>query len=137
MPKAMKIGYNALINSAKRAIREIDPETLINEFDSSRMMLVDVRDLREIQKSGRIPGSFHCPRGMLEFWIDPASPYYKPVFGEERLFVFYCWLDWRSALSAQTAQTMGLEQVAHIKGGFKAWIDSGGPVEMVQAKARV
>ncbi|HKJ62753.1 MAG TPA: rhodanese-like domain-containing protein [Hyphomicrobiales bacterium] len=132
MPKAMKIGYDALVRAAKRNISEIEPEAVLNDISNDKYTFIDVRDIREVKKTGRIPGSFHCPRGMLEFWIDPASPYYKPIFGEARHFVFYCWLDWRSALSASTAQTMGLENVAHIKGGFKAWIDSGGPVEMLE-----
>jgi rhodanese-related sulfurtransferase len=131
MQKALKIGYDALISSAKRNIRELTPETIINELEGDGTILIDVRDIREIQKLGRIPGSVHCPRGMLEFWVDPASPYYKPIFGEDKQFIFYCWLDWRSALAAQTVQMMGLENVAHIKGGFKAWIASGGPVETV------
>lgn len=130
MPKAMKVGYDALVRSAKRNICEIDPETALNNISRDEYTFVDVRDIRELKRTGRIPGSFHCPRGMLEFWVDPASPYYKPIFGETRSFVFYCWLDWRSALSTYTAQTMGLTNVTHIKGGFKAWIDYGGPVEM-------
>jgi rhodanese-related sulfurtransferase len=134
MPKALKVGYDALVRSARRNIHEIEPETVLNDISSDKYTFIDVRDIRELKKTGRIPGSFHCPRGMLEFWVDPASPYYKPIFGEERNFVFYCWLDWRSALSASTAQTMGLENVAHIKGGFKAWIDTGGPVEMLDDK---
>jgi rhodanese-related sulfurtransferase len=72
---------------------------------------------------------------MLEFWIDPASPYFKPVFGEPKRFVFHCALDWRSALSTQTAQRMGLDNVAHMKGGFKAWKDADGPVELLPQKA--
>lgn len=132
MPKSMKIGYDALVRSAKRVIREVEPKEIMTAFDSSRMTFVDVRGIREIQEAGRIPGSFHCPRGLLEFWIDPASPYFEPIFGETRQFIFYCWLDWRSALAAQTAQMMGLRDVAHIAGGFKAWIDCGGAVEPVQ-----
>jgi rhodanese-related sulfurtransferase len=132
MPKAMKIGYDALVRSAKRQIRELEPEAVLTDGPSDKYTFIDVRDIRELKKTGRIPSSFHCPRGMLEFWIDPGSPYFKPIFGEDRQFVFYCWLDWRSALAASTAQQMGLENVAHIKGGFKAWIDSGGPVEMLE-----
>lgn len=132
MPKAMKVGYDALVSSARRNIREIEVEAVLNDISNDKYTFIDVRDVRELKKTGRIPGSFHCPRGMLEFWIDPASPYYKPIFGENRHFVFYCWLDWRSALAAATVQTMGLENVAHIKGGFKAWVDGGGPVEMLE-----
>jgi rhodanese-related sulfurtransferase len=100
-------------------------------LDNGDFVIVDVRDIREIERDGRIPGSFHCPRGMLEFWIDPASPYFKAEFGENKRFLFLCALDWRSALATQTAQNMGLAKVAHIKGGFKAWKAAGGPVETV------
>jgi rhodanese-related sulfurtransferase len=134
MPKAMKIGYDALIEAARREIRELEPDEVMAELERGEVVIVDVRDVREIERDGRIPGSVHCPRGMLEFWIDPASPYYKPVFGEPKRFVFQCALDWRSALATQTAQAMGLENVAHLKGGFKAWKAAGGPVETVGEK---
>jgi rhodanese-related sulfurtransferase len=134
MPKAMKIGYDALIEAARREIRELEPDEVMAELERGDVVIVDVRDVREIERDGRIPGSVHCPRGMLEFWIDPASPYYKPVFGEAKRFVFQCALDWRSALATQTAQAMGLENVAHLKGGFKAWKAAGGPVETVGEK---
>ena len=96
------------------------------------VVLVDLRDPRELQREGRVPGAFHCPRGMLEFWIDPASPYHKPVFGEDKTFVFFCAAGWRSALATHTAQRMGLKPVAHIDGGFAAWRDAGGDVELVE-----
>jgi rhodanese-related sulfurtransferase len=134
MPKAMKIGYDALIEAARREIRELEPDEVMAELERGDVVIVDVRDVREIERDGRIPGSVHCPRGMLEFWIDPASPYYKPVFGEPKRFVFQCALDWRSALATQTAQAMGLGNVAHLKGGFKAWKAAGGPVETVGEK---
>jgi len=82
-----------------------------------------------LERDGRVPGAFHCPRGMLEFWIDPQSPYHKPVFGEDKKFVFFCAGGLRSALATQTAQHMGLKPVAHIRGGFGAWKKAGGPVE--------
>jgi rhodanese-related sulfurtransferase len=135
MPKAMKIGYDALIEAARREIKEVTPDEAMAEMAESDVVIVDVRDIREIERDGRIPGSVHCPRGMLEFWIDPASPYFKPVFGEAKRFIFQCALDWRSALATQTAQRMGLENVAHMKGGFKAWKAAGGPVERVEETA--
>ena len=134
MSKALKIGYDALVQAAKREIRELEPEDVIPVMEDQDVAIVDVRDVRELEREGRIPGSIHCPRGMLEFWIDPASPYFKPVFGESKRFIFHCALDWRSALATQTAQTMGLENVAHIKGGFKAWKQAGGPVETLERK---
>jgi rhodanese-related sulfurtransferase len=135
MPKPMKIGYEALIEAARREIEEISVDQLQEMLEQGGVLVVDVRDNREIERDGRIPGSFNCPRGMLEFWIDPASPYFKAPFGETRRFVFHCALDWRSALATQTAQKMGLENVMHLKGGFKAWKEAGGEVEMVEKRA--
>ena len=135
MPKPMKIGYEALVEAARREIEEIGPERLQEMQAEGDVLVVDVRDIRELEREGRIPGSFHCPRGMLEFWIDPASPYFRPEFGEDKRFVFHCALDWRSALSTQTAQRMGLGNVMHLKGGFKGWKEAGGVVEKVEKKA--
>lgn len=92
------------------------------------VLFVDLRDPRELDREGMIPGAFHCPRGMLEFWIDPESPYAKPQFQSGKQFVFYCASGWRSALSARTAQEMGLEKVSHITDGFSGWKAAGGPV---------
>ena len=92
---------------------------------------VDLRDIRELQRSGKIPGAFSCPRGMLEFWIDPKSPYHKEIFNLDKTYVFYCASAWRSALSAKLAQDMGLAPVAHIAGGFSAWLKAEAPVEEV------
>ena len=125
----MKVGYKALVDAARAEIETVSPEELMALQQQSEVVVVDVRDIREIEREGRIPGSFHCPRGMLEFWIDPESPYFKPVFGEAKRFVFHCALDWRSALSTQTAQRMGLGPVAHLEGGFQAWKAAGGVVE--------
>lgn len=90
---------------------------------------IDVRDVRELERTGRIPGAKHCPRGMLEFWIDPESPYHKPLFSEDARFVFYCAAGWRSALSAQTAKHMGLQNVTHLQGGMGAWLEAGASTE--------
>jgi rhodanese-related sulfurtransferase len=135
MPKPMKIGYEALVEAARREIEEITPEQLQEMQEQGGVLVVDVRDIRELEREGRIPGSFNCPRGMLEFWIDPASPYYRPEFGGESRYVFHCALDWRSALATQTAQRMGLENAMHLKGGFKAWKEAGGAVEKMEKKA--
>jgi rhodanese-related sulfurtransferase len=97
---------------------------------------IDVRDIRELDREGRVPGAFHCPRGMLEFWIDPASPYHKPEFAQDKRFVFFCAGGWRSALAAQTAHRMGLGPVAHIAGGFGAWRKANGPLEAPAAKPK-
>ena len=94
------------------------------------VIFVDLRDPRELERDGMIPGAFHCPRGMLEFWIDPESPYFKPVFGEDKRFVFFCAAGWRSALATHAVQQMGLAPVAHVAGGFSAWREAGGPVDL-------
>ena len=99
------------------------------------VVLVDIRDIRELQRDGKVPGAMHCPRGMLEFWIDPESPYHKPKFAEDKKFVFFCAAGMRSALATQMAQRMGLKPVAHIGGGFGAWKKAGGPVEMPEPKS--
>ena len=98
------------------------------------VVFVDIRDIRELRRDGRIPGAFHCPRGMLEFWVDPESQYHKPVFAGEKKFVFFCRGAKRSALATQTAQRMGLRPVAHLAGGFGAWQQAGGPVEFEPKK---
>jgi rhodanese-related sulfurtransferase len=94
-------------------------------------VLVDLRDPRELEREGKMPGAFHCPRGMLEFWIDPESPYHKPIFAQDKQFVFFCGGGWRSALAVKVAQEMGLTPVAHIDGGFAAWKKAGAPIEPV------
>ena len=91
-------------------------------------VFIDLRDIREIQRLGMIPGAHSCPRGMLEFWIDPDSPYHKPVFNQDKIYVFYCASGWRSALAAKTAMEMGLEPVMHLEGGFTEWVKQDGPV---------
>jgi rhodanese-related sulfurtransferase len=110
-------------------VEEIDVEAAKALHGRPDVQFVDLRDPRELEIEGRMPGAFHCPRGMLEFWIDPASPYAKPVFQEDKTFVFFCAGGLRSALAAQTAQEMGLGPVKHVKGGFGAWKKSGAPVD--------
>ncbi len=129
MPQQIKTGYKTLVEAACREIEEIPAPAAHALAGQPDVVLVDLRDPRELEREGRIPSAFHCPRGMLEFWIDPESPYHKPVFAEDKKFVFFCGGGWRSALASKTAQDMGLKPVAHIVGGFKAWKDSGGPVE--------
>jgi rhodanese-related sulfurtransferase len=119
----------AMVEAAKRQIEEIPSEDAIKLHGDPDVVLVDIRDPRELERDGQIPGAFRVTRGMLEFWIDPASPYLKPVFGEDKKFVFFRAGGWRSALAARTAQDMGLKPVAHILGGYKGWKDASGPVE--------
>ncbi len=118
-----------MVTAAEAAVGHITAETAKSFVERDDVRFIDVRDVRELAKTGRIPGAKHCPRGMLEFWIDPDSPYHKPLFVEDVQFVFYCASGWRSALAAQTAKNMGLSQVTHLKGGISAWIEAGLPVE--------
>jgi rhodanese-related sulfurtransferase len=134
MPQTITTGYKALCEAAEREIETLPVEEAIKRADRDDTVLVDIRDIRELQREGRVPGAFHCPRGMLEFWIDPDSPYHKPVFAQDKSFVFFCGGGLRSALAAQTAHRMGLQPVAHVAGGFGAWKKAGGPVEAPEAK---
>ena len=98
-------------------------------------LFVDLRDVRELEREGVIPGAFHAPRGLLEFWVDPQSEYFKPVFGQGKRVVLFCAVGWRSALAAKTLQDMGMEHVCHVDGGFNAWKAAGAPVAVLQKKA--
>ena len=134
MPQAITTGYKALVEAAEKEIETISTEDAIKLQGRDDTVLVDIRDIRELQRDGKVPGAIHCPRGMLEFWIDPNGSYFKPVFGQDKKFVFFCAGGLRSALAAQTAQRMGLKPVAHIEGGFSAWKKAGGPVEQPSQK---
>ena len=134
MSQTITRGYKAMVADANAAIETVPAKEAVTLHGRDDVVLVDLRDPRELEREGRIPGAFHCPRGMLEFWIDPESPYHKPVFGEDKRFVFFCAGGMRSALAAATAKEMGLKPVAHIEGGFGAWREAGGPVEKVVPK---
>ena len=136
MPSTISTGYQQLLDDARKEIVEIPAAEAIALLNDPNTVIVDIRDPRELAIEGRIPGSVHAPRGMLEFWVDPASPYFKPVFGEDKRFVFHCAAGWRSALATQAVQRMGLKPVAHIAGGLKAWKEAGGPIETVEARKR-
>ena len=129
MPQTITKGYEALLAEANAAIETLSVDSAIALAGASDVVFIDLRDPRELEREGRMPGAFHCPRGMLEFWIDPQSPYAKPVFQEDKKFVFFCAGGWRSALAAKAAQDMGLQPVAHIAGGFGAWKKANGPIE--------
>jgi rhodanese-related sulfurtransferase len=126
-----KVGYKELVEAAEKRIRIISAEDAVGLLGSDEVVFVDLRDVRELKREGGIPGAFHCPRGLLEFWIDPESPYHHAVFAEPKEFVFFCNLGWRSALAADIAQQMGL-RTCHIDGGFEAWKAFGG--EVAQSK---
>ena len=134
MPSTITKGVSALLDEANAEIRTIPASEAVAMAADATVLFVDLRDPRELAREGRVPGAFHCPRGMLEFWIDPGSPYAKPVFQEDRIFVFYCASGWRSALATKAAQDMGLDPVAHVGGGFSAWREAGGAVETVEPR---
>jgi len=122
-----------MVATARARIEEIAAADAIALVDDPSVQIVDLRDPRERQRSGFIPGSFHCPRGMLEFWVDPDSPYFKEVFAEDKKFVFHCASGWRSALSVATLNDMGFD-AAHITEGFTGWEKAGGPIEQVKPR---
>lgn len=128
MPLHITKGYRQLVAEAEKEIETIGAEQALALHGNDGVVFVDLRDVRELWREGTIPGAFHCPRGMLEFWIDPDSIYYKDLFASGKKFLFFCNLGWRSALAAQICQKMGLTPVAHIGGGFDAWKQAGGPV---------
>ncbi len=134
MATPMIKGYKALLAEADAEIEAIEAADAIKLINDPNVVIVDIRDPRELVLEGKIPGSVHAPRGMLEFWIDPDSPYFKPLFGEGKKYVFHCAAGARSALATQAVQRMGLKPVAHIKGGLTAWKAAGGPIEMPAAK---
>ena len=131
----IKKGYQELLAEANAGIETLSVEAAIEAHGNPDVVFVDLRDPREMDREGKVPDAFACTRGMLEFWIDPASPYAKPIFAEPKRFIFFCAGGWRSALAAKTAQDMGMENVAHIEGGFSAWKQAGGPVEAPKPKS--
>ena len=118
-----------LVRSAKAEIESLSVKAVRQSLDRQDILLVDIRDVRELDREGRNPGAYHAPRGMLEFWIDPHSPYHKSVLATDQKLVLFCASSWRSALAAKALQDMGVRNVAEMDGGFSAWKDSGGAVE--------
>ena len=129
MPQNIRKSVMAMVAEADAQVRKVEIDEALALHGRDDVVFIDLRDVRELAKTGRIAGARHVPRGMLEFWIDPESPYHKPFFGEDGTFVFYCAGAWRSALAAKTADDMGLAPVAHLGGGIQAWIDAGGPID--------
>lgn len=121
-------GIKELLAEANEAVRTVPTAEAIAMLGEDGVTFVDLRDPRELERDGMVPGAFHATRGMLEFWVDPASPYHKPIFAEDRQFVLYCASGWRSALAAKTLVDMGMTNVAHVEGGFTAWKQADGPV---------
>jgi rhodanese-related sulfurtransferase len=126
-------GYKDLLAEANALIETVPVQRAISILDNDNYEFIDLRDFREIQRTGKIPGAFSCPRGMLEFWIDPESPYHKEIFSKDANFVFYCASAWRSALATKAAKEMGLSNVSHIDGGFTNWEKYGGPIEKLES----
>ena len=124
---SLKITAAEMVANARAQIKEIETPELIAMLDDPNLVIVDIRDPRERERSGFIPDSFHAPRGMIEFWIDPDSPYFKDLFAQDARFVFHCASGWRSALTVQTVNAMGF-QAAHLKEGFSTWEQHGGPI---------
>jgi rhodanese-related sulfurtransferase len=124
----LKKGFRALVDEAMAEVKTYSVSEVMGKLDDPHVQLVDIRDVRELEREGIIPNAFHAPRGMMEFWVDPESPYHKPLFAQDKEFIFFCAAGWRSALTTKTVQDMGLPRVAHIEGGFGAWKQAGGPV---------
>ena len=128
MPQEIKVGHKQLMAEAEARVQHVSAQEAIGLMERDDVVIVDIRDVRELQREGRIPGSFHAPRGMLEFWVDPESPYHKAIFAEDKTFVIHCASGWRSLLATEVLQRMGLKPVLNLKGGFGAWKEAGGPV---------
>ena len=127
-------GFPALVDEAMAQVTTHSVDQVRQRLDDPALQLVDIRDARELEREGTVPGAINAPRGMLEFWVDPDSPYYKPVFGDEgKQYVLFCGAGWRSALAAKALQDMGMTNVAHIDGGFTEWAKQGAPVESYEA----
>jgi rhodanese-related sulfurtransferase len=125
----LKISSAQMVKAARQRIEEIESKDLIAMLGDPDVVVVDIRDIRERQRSGFIPGSFHAPRGMIEFWVDPDSPYHKQIFAQDnKTFVFHCASGWRSALTVATLQDMGFK-ASHLKEGFSTWKEHDGPIE--------
>lgn len=132
--KKLKVTAAEMVENSRARIEEIETKDLIAMVDDPNVVIVDIRDIRERQRGGFIPGSFHAPRGMIEFWVDPDSPYFKEVFGQDdKKYVFHCASGWRSAITVATLKDMGFE-AAHLKEGFSTWEKQGGPVERMDPK---
>lgn len=130
-----RLGVMDLVEQAQKVIKEESVADTMAQADNADYLIVDVRDIRERQRDGFIPQSFHCPRGMLEFWIDPKSPYFKTEFEGKSRIVFHCAADWRAMLCTHIAQRMGNDNVAYMKGGLAQWKETGGDVAFPKPKS--
>lgn len=126
---SLKLSVAELVEQAQARIESLSAEQALALLDDDQVRFVDLRDVRELQRQGTIPGALHAPRGMLEFWVDPESPYHKPEFASGQRFVLFCALGHRSALATAQLMDMGFGPVCDIEGGFQAWQQAGGPVQ--------
>lgn len=129
MPQTITKGIKALLDEANAIVTLMPIAEAKTRLDDDDYVFVDIRDIREVKRGGTLPGAVLCPRGMLEFWIDPDSPYHKPMFNQDKTYVFYCAGALRSALAAKVAMEMGLAPVQHLEGGFAGWVKQDGPVD--------
>ena len=127
-------GFRALVDEAMAQVTTYSVQEVKAKLHDPKVQIVDIRDVRELN-DGTVTGAFHAPRGMLEFWVDPASPYFKPLFGDEgKEFILFCGAGWRSALATKTLQDMGMRNVAHIDGGYAEWLKQGAPTETMEER---
>ena len=132
----LKVTHRDLIDRALAEVETLDVDDAVALLADDDTVFVDLRDPRELEREGKVPNAFHAPRGMLEIWVDPSSPYHKDVFASGKRLVFYCQSGWRSALATKAVQDMGLERVCHIGDGYRGWKDSGADTETVEPKRR-
>ena len=130
----MKTGIKELVAEAEKHIDAINVDEAEAMLNDEEVVFVDIRDVRELWREGKLPGATHAPRGMLEFWVDPDSPYHRDIFAGDKKYVFYCAGAWRSALATHTVQQMGMTNVCHLAGGFTAWKEAEKPIEAVEKK---
>ncbi len=126
------IGFKSLVAQAESKIKTLSPKEVEQRISQKGVLLIDLRDIRELQREGKIPKSVHIPRGMLEFWLDPESPYYKTYFDTAEEIIFHCNKGWRSALATYTAQQMGLKNISHMQGGLEQWVKDVGLIERLK-----
>ena len=119
------------VDEANTIVDTISIEEAKKIINNDNYLFIDIRDFRELKREGKIPGAFSCPRGMLEFWIDPNSPYHKEIFNQNKTYIYYCASAWRSALAGRVSIEMGLKPVLHLEGGFNSWKENNGVIEDV------
>ena len=127
-------GFRVLVDQAMAEVKTYTVTEVLAKSVNENVQIVDIRDVREL-RNGTVTGSYHAPRCMLEFWVDPESPYHKKIWADEsKEFILFCGAGWRSALAAKTLQDMGMTNVAHIEGGYEAWVNAGAPTETLEAR---